>query len=87
MDGTNTLPVETKVLCHALGNYHLKPKLSKVSNGKGIVIQVPSGETLVRCIKERKQATSTHNLRDLSPLVLGQIDTCWVVRAGMQHKD
>lgn len=61
--------------------------LDKVADGKGVLVDVATGEALVGHVEEGKVLLLLGDLGELHPLLGGGIDTGRVVSAGVQEED
>lgn len=63
------------------------PLLYKVADGKGVLVNVATGESLVGHVEEGKVALLLGDLGELLPLLLRRVDTGGVVSAGVEKED
>lgn len=86
-EGTDALTVETHVLGEGLGQADVVALLDEVADGKGILVGVARGETLVGHVEEGVVASLLDGIADLPPLSLGRVDTSGVVGASVEQED
>ena len=85
VEGSSSLSVESHDLGEGLGNNHLEASLDEKSETIGIIIEGAGGEALVGSVKEWVELLLGTDIGDLLPLLLGWVDTSWVVGAGVEE--
>jgi len=81
------LIVQTKVLAEALGAEKLETLGDEISDGPGVSVQTSGGKALVSTVKEREELLLSTNISDLSPLLLGRVNTGRVMSASVEDYD
>lgn len=61
--------------------------LDEVAQGKGILVSVTTGKALVCHVEEWVVVTLLDSVTDGTPLLLGRVNTSWVVCASVQQDD
>lgn len=84
---TIPLTVQPEVLGEALRAQQLESPLHKVAHGKGILVWITAGESLISRIEEWEQLLLLANIGNLLPLVLRGIHTGGIVRTSVQNDD
>lgn len=87
VEGTDTFTIEAEVLREGLGNGEFEALLSEVADSPGITVQVAGSETLVRAIEEGEMVAGAHGFGDFDPLLLGRVNTGWIVGTGVEDED
>jgi hypothetical protein len=87
VNGTNTLTIETEVLCKGLANDWLVTIGDELTDGEDISVGVTAGEALVSSIEKDKVSLILANLGSLNPLGIRGVNTGRVVSASMEDKD
>ena len=59
--------------------------LDEVSKRPGVLGQIPGRETLIRAVEEGEVGFLLQHRGDFFPLVLGEVDACGVVGAGVEE--
>lgn len=75
------------VLGEGLGKGDVVTLLDKVTDWESILVGVTGGESLVSHIEESIVSTLLNGVGDLLPLLLGWVDTSWVVCASVEEED
>ena len=70
-----------------LTHKHGDASAGKLSDCPGILIQIPTGETLIRAIEESEMTFLCHNVGDCAPLVPCRIHSCGVMGASVEDHD
>jgi hypothetical protein len=55
--------------------------------GVGVLLEVTGGEALVGGVEGREELLGLDDVEDLAPLILGGVDTSWIVGADVEHDD
>ena len=84
MDGTNSFTIKTEVLGKALSDDHLKSQLMEQSDWVSIFLKISGCEPLVGRVKEWEKTFLLDDFSDFSPLLLGWVNTAWVVSASVE---
>ncbi len=75
------------VLGERLAEGNVVALLDKVADGKGVLVNVATGEALVGHVEEGKVAMLLGDLGNLLPLLLRGVDTGGVVSTGVEEED
>jgi hypothetical protein len=73
------------VLGERLGEDWAHTLLDEVAERKGVLVGVATGKALVGHVEEGKVVARLDGIGNLDPLVLGGINTSWVVGAGVEQ--
>lgn len=79
MEATGTLTIETKVFGIGLSNDKFEALLNKVSDCPSIFGEITGGKSLVGGVEKWEVFPLLDYFGDLFPLLLGWVDTSWVV--------
>ena len=67
-----------------LAHKHGDASAGKFSDRPGVLVQIPTGETLIRTVEEGEMAFLYHNVSDCTPLVSCRIHSCGVMGASVE---
>merc|ERR1719150_228958 len=85
--GTDALAIKTHVLGITLAKDQLKPRIHEQTHSRSILVQVPTGKTLVGAIEQRQQVLLLNNLEYGLPLLRLGVNSRGVVSASMKKHD
>ena len=86
-ESTSSFTVKTHVLGKRLRQDRLVSLGNKVSEGKGIVINVSGSESLVSHVKEGEVSLFLAQVGELLPLLMSRVDSSRVVSTSVQEND
>lgn len=84
---SDSFSVHTHILCIWLWDKHAESLLGEVSDWPSVLDEVSGGEPLVSSIEIWNQVSLLHDLSNLFPIILGWINTGWVMSSGVHQND
>lgn len=85
VESSGSLTIESHDFGEGLSDDHLEALIEEKSKSIGIGVKASRGEALVSGIKEWEKVVPLADSGDLGPLLLGWVNTGWVVSAGVEE--